>query len=200
MFFLTILPYPLLQTWYLLEHDVLTFLLEIQKLFGESTPSGLEWQFREIKALGKAQQEAVANGENPAEVAVGAGTPKGGKGAASKATGSALKRKKPISSETVDDDDNGDDDMDVQDTPSKRPAAAKKARQSNNDTPTPTTKARSQAAATPTSIFGDGTGRGGFATSIDDSPRTALPSLTSKKETVSRAFDDQADELEDGEI
>ncbi|KAI0840264.1 hypothetical protein F5Y06DRAFT_294931 [Hypoxylon sp. FL0890] len=44
---------------------------EIQKLFGESTAGGIEWQFREIKALGRAQQEALERNENPADVTVG---------------------------------------------------------------------------------------------------------------------------------
>lgn len=35
-------------------------------MYGESTPAGLEWQFRDIKKLAKSQQEAVENGESPA--------------------------------------------------------------------------------------------------------------------------------------
>ena len=37
-------------------------------MYGESTPAGLEWQFRDIKKLAKAQQEAVSKGESPAGV------------------------------------------------------------------------------------------------------------------------------------
>lgn len=47
-------------------------ILEIQKLFGESTAGGLEFHFREVKATGKAQQEAVDRGESPTRVPVGA--------------------------------------------------------------------------------------------------------------------------------
>lgn len=45
---------------------------EIHKLFGQSTPGGLEFHFREVKATGKAQQEAVDNGQDPTRVPVGA--------------------------------------------------------------------------------------------------------------------------------
>ncbi|KAK8038147.1 hypothetical protein PG994_014914 [Apiospora phragmitis] len=50
---------------------------EIQKLFGESTADGIEWQFRSIKKLGKAQQEAAKKGEDTSKVTIdGVGTPK----------------------------------------------------------------------------------------------------------------------------
>lgn len=45
---------------------------EIQKLFGESTSAGLEFQFRDIKKLGKAQKAAVAKGEDPSLLNIGA--------------------------------------------------------------------------------------------------------------------------------
>ncbi|KAI1410909.1 hypothetical protein F5Y13DRAFT_191739 [Hypoxylon sp. FL1857] len=44
---------------------------EIQKLFGESTAGGIEWQFRELKALGRAQQQALDDDKSPADVKVG---------------------------------------------------------------------------------------------------------------------------------
>lgn len=44
---------------------------EIQKAFGESTADGLEWQFRGIKKLAKAQNDAVAKGESPADLNIG---------------------------------------------------------------------------------------------------------------------------------
>ncbi|KAK7966718.1 uncharacterized protein PG986_000995 [Apiospora aurea] len=50
---------------------------EIQKLFGESTADGIEWQFRSIKKLGKAQQDAARKGEDTSKVTIdGVGTPK----------------------------------------------------------------------------------------------------------------------------
>ncbi|KAK7953973.1 hypothetical protein PG996_014859 [Apiospora saccharicola] len=50
---------------------------EIAKLFGESTADGIEWQFRSIKKLGKAQQEAARKGEDTSKVTIdGVGTPK----------------------------------------------------------------------------------------------------------------------------
>lgn len=52
----------------LLLTSFLVLFVAIQKLFGESTPAGLEWQFRDIKKLGKAQQAAVAKGESPINV------------------------------------------------------------------------------------------------------------------------------------
>ncbi|KAJ2985135.1 hypothetical protein NUW58_g5697 [Xylaria curta] len=54
---------------------------EIQKLFGESTAGGIEWQFHKIKNLGKAQQEAVKNGVNPATLTA-ASTPSAGRASA----------------------------------------------------------------------------------------------------------------------
>ncbi|KAI2623339.1 hypothetical protein GGR54DRAFT_638574 [Hypoxylon sp. NC1633] len=48
---------------------------EIQKLFGESTAGGISWQIRELKALGRAQQAAVDEGRNPAEVKPGTSAP-----------------------------------------------------------------------------------------------------------------------------
>lgn len=53
------------------------YLIEIAKLFGESTADGIEWQFRSIKKLGKAQQEAAKKGEDTSKVTIdGVGTPK----------------------------------------------------------------------------------------------------------------------------
>jgi hypothetical protein len=49
-------------------------LLEIQKLFGESTAAGIEFQFREVKALGKAQRALANSGGDPATVTVGGQT------------------------------------------------------------------------------------------------------------------------------
>ncbi|RYP29177.1 hypothetical protein DL767_006870 [Monosporascus sp. MG133] len=66
---------------------------EIHKLYGESTPAGLEWQFRDIKKIGKAQQDAVRNGESPAGVLGSssrgrASTPRAGTGTAASTPGS----------------------------------------------------------------------------------------------------------------
>ncbi|KAI1423007.1 hypothetical protein F5Y12DRAFT_566167 [Xylaria sp. FL1777] len=112
---------------------------EIQKLFGESTPSGIEWQFRDIKNLGKAQQEAVKKGQNPATLpvsgipsgrkrAAGASTPGSGATARTPGTGArGRKRTAPAALAPLDSsDDNGDNgsDDDVE-TPSKRPVTKK---------------------------------------------------------------------------
>ncbi|KAI1468421.1 uncharacterized protein F4812DRAFT_458858 [Daldinia caldariorum] len=47
---------------------------EIQKLFGESTAAGIQWQMRDVKALGRAQRQAVAENKNPWEVKIDAPT------------------------------------------------------------------------------------------------------------------------------
>ncbi|KAI0434516.1 hypothetical protein F5Y09DRAFT_233784 [Xylaria sp. FL1042] len=116
---------------------------EIQKLFGESTPSGIEWQFRDIKNLGKAQQDAVKKGENPATLpvsgtpagrkkAAGANTPGSGATARTPGTGArGRKRTAPAALAPLDSDESDGD----PETPTKRPVA-KKAR-TTAATPTP---------------------------------------------------------------
>ncbi|KAI0866017.1 hypothetical protein F4860DRAFT_509199 [Xylaria cubensis] len=112
---------------------------QIQKLFGESTPKGIEWQFRDIKSLGKAQQEAVKKGENPAAVLT-PGTPSANRGRKSAATpgsgatartpgtgtGTGRKRKTLPTIPALDSsDENGgadDNDSDFVETPSNRPS------------------------------------------------------------------------------
>ncbi|KAF3065108.1 hypothetical protein GL218_02270 [Daldinia childiae] len=47
---------------------------EIQKLFGESTVAGIQWQMRDVKALGRAQRQAVEEGQNPWDVKLDAPT------------------------------------------------------------------------------------------------------------------------------
>ncbi|KAI8630146.1 hypothetical protein F5Y19DRAFT_474533 [Xylariaceae sp. FL1651] len=141
---------------------------EIQKLFGESTPQGIEWRFREIKSLGKAQKEAVAKNENPAALQV-ASTPSAGRGRAATGTpgsrapetpGSGTrtpaargrKRKEvPVArgSDSDDDDDDNTADGDVEETPSKR-LAAKRAK-SAAATPAKTTVATTAATSAATS-------------------------------------------------
>ncbi|KAI0157803.1 hypothetical protein GGR57DRAFT_500753 [Xylariaceae sp. FL1272] len=56
---------------------------EIHRLFGESTPNGIEWQFRDIKALAKAQKEAADKEEDVTALTIG-NAGKGGRGAAKK--------------------------------------------------------------------------------------------------------------------
>ncbi|KAI0969809.1 hypothetical protein F4678DRAFT_463135 [Xylaria arbuscula] len=122
---------------------------EIQKLFGESTPSGIEWQFRDIKNLGKAQQAAVKKGDNPATLPV-PGTPSGRKKGANASTpGSGATRTpgtgprsrgrktfiQPVPIDSSDDNEGNNSDGDAA-TPSKRPA--KRAR-TMAATPTPGT-------------------------------------------------------------
>jgi hypothetical protein len=146
-------------------------LTEIQKLFGESTPQGLEWQFRDIKALGKAQQEAVDKGQSPATLTVG-NTP-GSR--ASKTPGTGGRKRKaatPVvpqdsSDSLANNGDNDDSDHDdVQETPTKRPAA-KKVRTATPATPSKKAKGKATTLASSTlasvstpitdpSIFGDG--------------------------------------------
>ncbi|KAI0550775.1 hypothetical protein F4679DRAFT_583145 [Xylaria curta] len=125
---------------------------EIQKLFGESTPGGIEWQFGSIKRLGKAQQEAVKKGENPATL-MAPGTPSAGRrrgrpaatpGSGSTAktpgtstgTGTGRKRKglAPL-------DSSDDNDSDFVETPSNRPskrASTASAMKKNGGQSTPT--------------------------------------------------------------
>ncbi|KAI0911184.1 hypothetical protein F4823DRAFT_320443 [Ustulina deusta] len=122
---------------------------KIQKLFGESTPSGIEWQFRDIKNLGKAQQEAVKKGENPASLLV-PGTPSGrkraapastpGSGATARTPGTGARGRRRNAPAALappgSSDDNGDNDSDgVVETPSKS-APTKRAR-TTAATPTP---------------------------------------------------------------
>ncbi|KAI1098100.1 hypothetical protein F4804DRAFT_338536 [Jackrogersella minutella] len=94
---------------------------EIQKLFGESTAGGIEWQFRDIKALGKAQQQAIEDGKNPADVKPGAaGTPGKGKASASSTpatakktravSSTAAKRKRGGKKVVMSEEDSGEDD------------------------------------------------------------------------------------------
>ncbi|KAK9426514.1 hypothetical protein SUNI508_00041 [Seiridium unicorne] len=132
--------------------DVLTSYAEIQKLFGESTAGGLEFHFREVKATGKAQQDAVRNNKDPTEVPVGPQTrqiPKGAKAKVQKSapttpatvrkraaptsglatTGGRARKQPRHNADAVDSDQNSpDEDYDVldQDTPSKpKPRAAR---------------------------------------------------------------------------
>ncbi|KAI1170305.1 hypothetical protein F4777DRAFT_592042 [Nemania sp. FL0916] len=119
---------------------VLHYLTQIQRLFGESTPGGIEWRLREIKTLGKSQQAAVDNGEDPASL-LAQGTPSAGRRRgpnartpASGATpqtpsttasgGRGRKRKELVGLAPLDSSsDKGDDgsDFEMQETPSKRP-------------------------------------------------------------------------------
>ncbi|RYP62877.1 hypothetical protein DL769_007136 [Monosporascus sp. CRB-8-3] len=119
---------------------------EIHKLYGESTPAGLEWQFRDIKRIGKAQQDAVRNGESPAGVLGsssrgGASTPgsraskssaaatpstatpgsraskgAGGRGSFASNLGNSQKRSRPAR-DTSDDFESDDTDYDQKDGP-----------------------------------------------------------------------------------
>ncbi|KAI1452921.1 hypothetical protein F4805DRAFT_400756 [Annulohypoxylon moriforme] len=80
---------------------------EIQKLYGDSTPAGIEWQFREIKALGRAQELAVSEGRNPAELRVGPGSSP--RKARASGTGSTPGSKRKRANKKMSDDDVGDD-------------------------------------------------------------------------------------------
>ncbi|KAI0490902.1 hypothetical protein F4859DRAFT_520550 [Xylaria cf. heliscus] len=155
---------------------------EIQKLFGESTPKGIEWQFRDIKSIGKAQQEAVKKGENPATVLVagtpsanrgrgagaGAGTPGSGATARTPGTrggtgGGGRKRKVAAAAATVllppvESSDENDSDFGIIETPSRRPekrAATASARKANGTAGTPMTAAATTNAtiASPASVL-----------------------------------------------
>ncbi|RWA11158.1 hypothetical protein EKO27_g3942 [Xylaria grammica] len=146
---------------------------EIHKLFGESTPDGIEWQFRSIKHLSKAQQEAVKKGENPATLPV-AGTPSGRKrGAPATTPGSrgtvrtpatgAQGRKRKVSTTipSLDSSDenvaDNDSDNELMDTPSKRlikraktTTTTMKAKKVNGSDTTPLATPIKTTSATPT--------------------------------------------------
>ncbi|KAH6655277.1 hypothetical protein BKA67DRAFT_232208 [Truncatella angustata] len=119
---------------------------EIHKLFGESTPGGLEFHFREAKATGLAQQDAVKAGEDPTRVPVGPQTRHVAAAAKAKArgqnsvpstpstsrkrnalksgaatTGGRVRKQQRIHDLTEDDVDSIEEDFDEldQDTPSK---------------------------------------------------------------------------------
>ncbi|KAI8965719.1 hypothetical protein F5Y11DRAFT_344314 [Daldinia sp. FL1419] len=150
---------------------------EIQKLFGESTPAGIAWQVREIKALGRAQRQAVAEGKNPWEVKVEtakastASTPTSRGGRTPSTAASSTKRKRVVNKKvTMSEEDtgiestetdydakdfhsDGDDIHQITPTPKRRNTAA-----------APKT-ANASSAATPTSAKGNGN-NGGVARSL----------------------------------
>ncbi|KAI0379898.1 hypothetical protein F5Y04DRAFT_258588 [Hypomontagnella monticulosa] len=100
--------------------DLPTEKSEIQKLFGESTAMGIEWQFRDYKALARAQQEALAKGEDTAKAKAPPKTRKG-QAASTPASGKATsgsKRKRAGAKFMSDDDtdhDGADSDYDAKD-------------------------------------------------------------------------------------
>ncbi|KAI2470344.1 hypothetical protein F4781DRAFT_430570 [Annulohypoxylon bovei var. microspora] len=88
---------------------------EIHKLFGESTPGGLQWQFREIKALGKAQQDALDEKKNPADIKLGAptrasaaSTPATSKKTRTASGATSSKRKRSGKNATMSEEDSGE--------------------------------------------------------------------------------------------
>ncbi|KAI1214883.1 uncharacterized protein F4807DRAFT_455335 [Annulohypoxylon truncatum] len=130
---------------------------EIQKLFGESTVGGVEWQFREIKAVGRAQQQALEEGKNPAEVKIGPGKPKlsttppstAKKAGAGGTPGS--KRKRGGKKVNMSDEDTGggdDSDYDVKDVKSEEEESKTPAPKRRN---TATKASATKAKATPAS-------------------------------------------------
>ncbi|KAI0196528.1 hypothetical protein EV127DRAFT_494477 [Xylaria flabelliformis] len=149
---------------------------EIQKLFGESTPKGIEWQFRDIKSLGKAQQEAVKKGENPALV-LAPGTPSANRGRKPAATpgsgatartpgtgtGTGRKRKTLPTIPALDSsDENGgadDNDSDFVETPSNRPskrAATASTKKASGSQSTPLATSANAITGTPTAAMTSG--------------------------------------------
>ncbi|XXH00325.1 hypothetical protein Hte_006668 [Hypoxylon texense] len=106
---------------------------EIHKLFGESTAAGIAWQFRDIRALGREQQEAVDQGRNPADVKPpGFGTPSrvkppkarqpGDSGAEKRKRGGGgamAKKKTKMAMSDEDDDSDFDSDFDAKDVHSE---------------------------------------------------------------------------------
>ncbi|KAI0852201.1 hypothetical protein F5Y00DRAFT_258615 [Daldinia vernicosa] len=88
---------------------------EIHKLFGESTVAGIQWQMRDVKALGRAQRQAVEENKNPWEVkldaptrakASAASTPTS-RGGRTPSTAASSKRKRGPKKVTLSEDDTG---------------------------------------------------------------------------------------------
>ncbi|KAL2023946.1 hypothetical protein VTK56DRAFT_723 [Thermocarpiscus australiensis] len=117
----------------LMEKNVKLDYKEIHKFFGESTPDGLEFQFRGIKRSAEVLREAAASGNSP----VAAFAEHVGKGSAAKASttpkpatptssrrnratparsGGSAKRRKVIKAEFTDDEDSPDENYDEKDT------------------------------------------------------------------------------------
>lgn len=103
-------------------HDVKLNYKEIAKYFGESTPDGIQWQFRQIKR----DAEAMKQGKGPADntpVATpkssrkrsAASAPSTGKSTAKKARGNAVK---PIENQVINLDDDDSEHSPIQ-TPTK---------------------------------------------------------------------------------
>lgn len=123
---------------------------EIQKLFGESTPDGLEFQFRSIKKLGIAQKAAVEKGEDPSKLVVGnagTGTPRANRVSTASTPGSrkrAAPAKTPTSKRAQSkkaaadsDDESNDEDYDAKDVDTPTHKKPKIEGQSTVATPTP---------------------------------------------------------------
>ncbi|KAL8392768.1 hypothetical protein RB595_002811 [Gaeumannomyces hyphopodioides] len=113
---------------------------EIWKHYGESTPQGLEFQFRSIKKDAKALRDAVVNGENPVAAVgkPGPSTPSKRKASATPKTGGSTtakrQRKKGPSSSDDDDKEVDYEAMDVK-TPTKpKPKPKPKAQVENGPT------------------------------------------------------------------
>ncbi|KAI2779533.1 hypothetical protein F4815DRAFT_446283 [Daldinia loculata] len=88
---------------------------EIQKLFGESTAAGIQWQMRDVKALGRAQRQAVEANKSPWDVkleaptrakASAASTPTS-RGGRTPSTAASSKRKRGPKKVTMSEDDTG---------------------------------------------------------------------------------------------
>ncbi|KAI0403632.1 hypothetical protein F4802DRAFT_598830 [Xylaria palmicola] len=143
---------------------------EIQKLFGESTPGGIEWRFRDIKSLGKAQKQAVQEGRNPATVlttdtpssarkrSAAASTP----GSRAATPGSRRRRTAPVAAlppvDSSDSDGGNDSDCNIVETPTKRPAKkAKVAAAAAANGNGVAARVETGVPARSLSIFGDGT-------------------------------------------
>ncbi len=103
---------------------------EIAKYYGESTPMGLEFQFRGIKKEAKALREACDNGESPLSTrkttaaAGGLVTPKSGTKRKTKAavSGSSSTKRAKKECDLSDSDDSGDvnyETLDVEVTPTR---------------------------------------------------------------------------------
>ncbi|KAI1802299.1 hypothetical protein F4811DRAFT_409325 [Daldinia bambusicola] len=103
---------------------------EIQKLFGESTAAGIQWQMRDVKALGRAQRQAVEEDKNPWDVKIeaptrtrasAASTPTS-RGGRTPSTAASSKRKRGPKKVAMSEEDTGLDsaetDYDAKDMPS----------------------------------------------------------------------------------
>lgn len=134
---------------------------EICKHYGESTPQGLEFQFRSIKKDAKALKDAVVKGENPVTALgkSGPSTPSKRKAAATPKTGGSTAKRQRKKAPTSSDDDDKEVDYESLDvnTPTKpKPKAQSQSQAKNGSNVTSSTTPDLTYENTPDGEYGNG--------------------------------------------